>query len=262
MTIRELMRQVDVNRVVDAFILLDHHFSEENYENSFIERYQAIPKMRQIIQENIRFFAECTSNDDKELHTIFVMEIQDNEDYSEKWKKQIISFAICDKEAVAVLDKDFHVFDNEGEARVEHYGIDQAPMEKMVNYTIAQSSLEKLGKEICVAKILSELFFWGMFPKEREERVNELAESLQECINNIDEEELVDEKSFDEVMKKCDDELMLKMSEDEKAYYKAKDIFEEATKDIVRRYWNSTILETQQQYIEAIKTEYNGRTIL
>ena len=120
MTIRELMRQVDVNRVVDAFILLDHHFSEENYENSFIERYQAIPKMRQIIQENIRFFAECTSNDDKELHTIFVMEIQDNEDYSEKWKKQIISFAICDKEALAVLDKDFHVFDTEGEARIAH----------------------------------------------------------------------------------------------------------------------------------------------
>lgn len=148
--------------------------------------------MRQIIQENIRFFAECTSKDDKELYTIFVMEVQDSEDYSEKWKKKIISFAICDKEAVAVLDKDFHVFDNEGEARVEHYGIDQAPMEKMVNYTIAKSSLKKLGKEI----------------------------------------------------------------------YAAKDIFDEATKDIVRRYWHRTIFETQQQYIEAIKTEYNGRTIL
>ena len=156
------------------------------------------------------------------------------------------------------MDKDFHVFDNEGEARVEHYGIDQAPMEKMVNYTIAQSSLEKLGKEICVAKILSELFFWGMFPKQREKRVNELYESFK----NIDEEEFVDKKSFDEVMKKWDDELMLKMSEDEKAYYAAKDIFDEATEDIVRRYWHRTILETQQQYIEAIKTEYNGRTSL
>ena len=39
---------------------------------------------------------------------------------------------------------------------------------------------------------------------------------------NIDEEEFVDKKSFDEVMKKWDDELMLKMSEDEKAYYAAK----------------------------------------
>ena len=76
------------------------------------------------------------------------------------------------------------------------------------------------------------------------------------------EEEFVDKKSFDEVMKKWDDELMLKMSEDEKAYYAAKDIFDEATEDIVRRYWHRTILETQQQYIEAIKTEYNGRTSL
>ena len=258
MTIRELMRQVDVNRVVDAFILLDYHFSEENYENSFIEKYQAVPKIRQIIEDNIRLFAECTSNDDKKSYTIFVMEVQDSEDYSEKWKKKIISFAICDKEALAVLDKDFHVFDTEGEARVEHYGIDQAPMEKMVNYTIAQSSLKNLGKEICAAKILSELFFWGMFPKQREKRVNELYESFK----NIDEEEFVDKKSFDEVMKKWDDELMLKMSEDEKAYYAAKDIFDEATKDIVRRYRHRTILETQQQYIEAIKTEYNGRTSL
>ena len=259
MTIRELMRQVDVNRVVDAFILLDYHFSEENYENSFIEKYQAVPKIRQIIEDNIRLFAECTSNDDKKSYTIFVVEVQDSEDYSEKWKKKIISFAICDKEALAVLDKDFHVFDTEGEARVEHYGIDSVPMEKMVNYTIAQSSLEKLGKEICAAKILSELFFWGMLPKQREKRVNELCESLKECIENIDEEKVVDKKSFDEVMKKWDDELMLKMSEDEKAYYAAQDIFDEATNDIVRRYRHRIILETQQQYIEAIKGEYKGR---
>ena len=259
MTIRELVRQVDVNRVVDAFILLDYHFSEENYENSFIEKYQAVPKIRQIIEDNIRLFAECTSNDDKKSYTIFVVEVQDSEDYSEKWKKKIISFAICDKEALAVLDKDFHVFDTEGEARVEHYGIDSVPMEKMVNYTIAQSSLEKLGKEICAAKILSELFFWGMLPKQREKRVNELCESLKECIENIDEEKLVDKKSFDEVMKKWDDELMLKMSEDEKAYYAAQDIFDEATNDIVRRYRHRIILETQQQYIEAIKGEYKGR---
>ena len=259
MTIGELMGQVDVNRVVDAFILLDYHFSEDNYENSFIERYQAVPKIRQIIEENIRLFAECTSKDVKELYTIFVMEVQDSEDYSEKWKKKIISFAIRDKDAFAVLDKDFHVFDTEGEARIEHYGIDQEPMEKMVKYTIAQSSLEKLGKEICAAQILSELFFWGMLPKQREKRVNELCESLKECIENIDEEKLVDKKSFDEVMKKWDDELMLKMSEDEKAYYAAQDIFDEATNDIVRRYRHRINLETQQQYIEAIKGEYKGR---
>ena len=41
MTVQELMSQVDVNRVVDAFLLLDYHFSENNYENTFFEKYEA-----------------------------------------------------------------------------------------------------------------------------------------------------------------------------------------------------------------------------
>ena len=32
-TVKELMQQVDVSRVVDAFLLLDYGFSEDNYEH-------------------------------------------------------------------------------------------------------------------------------------------------------------------------------------------------------------------------------------
>ena len=50
MTIKELMTQVDLNRVMDAFLLLDYNFSAENFENSFIEKYEAVPKLRKIIE--------------------------------------------------------------------------------------------------------------------------------------------------------------------------------------------------------------------
>lgn len=59
MTIKELMRDVNVNRVADAFLLLDYNFSESNYESSFFEKFQAIPSIRHVIEHNVRLLAEC-----------------------------------------------------------------------------------------------------------------------------------------------------------------------------------------------------------
>ena len=256
MKIKELMAQVDLNRVADAFLLLDYNFSAENFENSFIEKYEAVPKLRKIIEENIRLFAECTANDDIVPHTIFIMYSQDGENYENQWKKRFSGFAICDEEALSVIDKDFHIFDDEGEARLLHYSFDNASMQDMVNYSIAQSSLNELGKEICVAKILSELFFWGVFPKEREKEVSKLYESFSKP---IDEKELVDSKVVEDKMREIEEQLMLNMSDDEKAYYLAKERFEEETEDIIERYWHKVKDDIHKQYIDAIKAEYKGR---
>lgn len=256
MTIKELMAQVDANRVTDAFLLLDYNFSAENFENSFIEKYEAVPKLRKILEENIRLFAECTANDDAVAHTIFIMYSQEDEDYENQWRKKFYCFATRDEEVLPVIDKDFHIFDNEGEALVLHYGIDNAPMQEMANYVIAQASLNGLGKEICVAKILSELFFWGAFPKEREKAVNELYESANEP---IDEKALADSKAFKEKMREYEEQLMLNMSDDEKAYKLAKERFEKETEDIIHRYWHRVKDEIHKQYIDAIREEYKGR---
>lgn len=256
MTIKELMAQADVNRVTDAFLLLDYNFSAENFENSFVEKYEAIPKLRKIIEENIRLFAECTPSDDVVPHTIFIMYTVDDEDYENQWKKSFSCFAICDEEALPVIDKDFHIFDDEGEAEVSHYCIDNVPMQEMANYVIAKSSLSEFGKEICVAKILSELLFWGAFPKEREKAVNELYERVHEP---IDEKTLLDSKSFKEKMREYREGLILNMSDDKRAYYLAKERFEEETKNILQRYRHGVNDEIHKQYINAIKVEYKGR---
>lgn len=256
MTIKELMSQVDVNRVADAFFLIDYWFSESNYKNNFFEKYEAVPKLRKIIEENIRLFAECTANDDTVPYTIFIMYDQDDEDYENQWKKIFSGFAICDEEALSIIDKDFHIFDDDGEATLQHYSFDNASMQDMVNYSVAQSSLNELGKESCVAKILSELFFWGAFPMEREKAVNELYENANKP---IDAKELVDSKVVEDKMREIEEQIMLNMSDDEKAYYLAKERFEEETEDIIKRYWHKVKDEIQKQYIDAIRAEYKGR---
>lgn len=198
MKIRELMEQAEPERVIDAFLLIDYIFSAENSENTLIEKFKSIPKLREFIKENIRLFAECVINNDAELYTIFII-LTPGDDYEEQHRKELSAFAICDEEALKAVDKDFHIFDDEGEATIPHYSFDNAPIKEMANYTIAQSSLDELGVEICAAKILSELFYWGVSPEQREKNIKELYERLSKP---IDKKELVDSKTFKEVMRK------------------------------------------------------------
>ena len=124
MRVKELMEQVDIDRVTDAFILIDYFFSVDNYENTFIEKYKAVADFREMIRTNIQLFAECTPDDNIEPHTIFIIETTDSEDYEKQWKKSLSAFAICDEEVLSVIDEDFHISDNEGEAQIAHYAFD------------------------------------------------------------------------------------------------------------------------------------------
>ena len=139
--------------------------------------------MKKIIEENIRIFTECKPNEDTVPHTIFIMYNKDDEDYDNLGKKVFSCFATCDEDVLQVLEKDFHIFDNKGEAVVKHYCFDDAPMRDMVNYIIAEASIKEFGKEICVAKILSDLFFWGVLPEDRERKIEKLYEDLEKPID-------------------------------------------------------------------------------
>ena len=255
MTIKELMAQVEPERVSDAFLLIDYTFSAENFENTLLEKHKSIPKLKEVLKENIRLFAECIPNDNAEPYTIFIMLTPSN-DYEEQHKKELSTFAICDTEMIPVIDKDFHIFDNKGEATISHYGFDSTLMQDMANYTIAKSSLDEFGAEICAAKILSELFFWGWLPEQREKAIEDLHERLSKP---IDKKELVDSKPLEELMREHEEEFLLYMSEDEKAYHLAKKRFKDDTEDIRKRYSLSVREKIHKQYIDAIKTEYKNR---
>lgn len=256
MTVKELMEQVDVNRVVDAFLLLDYRFSEDNYENTFFEKYKAIPKLRKIIEENIRLFKECIPEDDTDPCTIFIQYNQDGDNYEESWKKSFAGFLIHDNEVLPVIDKDFHLFDNLGEVEVTHYSFDHVSMNEMANYVIAEFSIKEIGKEICAAHLLSDMFFWGAFPCDREKRVNKLNESLD---RQATEEELVTSKEFKEEMKSYREELLQEMSDDKREYFLAKERFEKDTEEIRMRYVQKVNSEIHQSYIDAIRKEYKSR---
>ena len=56
MTIKELMEQVDTDRVTEAFLLTYYLFQHDCYDLSISEKFNAIPKIRELIRYNINSF--------------------------------------------------------------------------------------------------------------------------------------------------------------------------------------------------------------
>lgn len=256
MIIKELMEQVNADRVTEAFMLVNYIFMSDYNELTVAEKFLAIPKMKEIISDNIKLFRECQLNKNAEEYTVFIMYDLDSEDYENKEKKSFSCYAICDKDAYSVLDKTFSLYSDDGEVNLNHYSFDHEKICDIAAYNIAKSSIDKLGMEICAAKILSDIFFWGFYPEDREERVVDLMEKLEE---SHDESEYISEEEFDKHMAKIDDEMKQAMTDDEKAYYAAKERFDAETEDIVRSYWKKTCIEIEKQHIAAIKEEYRER---
>ena len=250
MNIKELMAGVDVTRVIDAFLLMDFSFSASNYENTFLEKYDALPALKKVIEENIHLFAQCKQNTDTKPCTIFIFYNLDGDDYENQNKKSFVSIAVDDDDVFPILDRDFHMFDDEGEVRLQYYAYNHISMNEMANYTIAKNSIEQFGKEVCAAHILSEIFFWGLFPEDREEKVNALEEKIEKSMY---EKEYTEKEVHDMLDEDFD------MSDDEKLYYEEKQKFEEKTKGVINRYVAKINDEIHQEYIHAVRQEYSSR---
>lgn len=250
MNIKELMAEVDVDRVIDAFLLMDFSMSVNNHENTFLEKYDALPVLKKVIEENIHLFAQCKQNTDTNPCTIFIFYNLDGDDYENQNKKSFASFVVEDEDVFPILDKDFHMFDDKGEATLPYYSYDNVSMNEMANYAIAKSSIEKFGKEICVAHILSEIFFWGLFPEDREEKINALEEKIEKSMY---EKEYTEKEVHDMLDEDFD------MSDDEKMYYVEKQKFEEKIKPIMNRYIAKSNDEIHKEYIRAVREEFSAR---
>ena len=94
------------------------HTRRDYNELTVAEKFLAIPKMKEIISDNIKLFRECQLNENAEEYTVFIMYDLDSEDYENKEKKSFSCYAICDKDAYSVLDKTFSLYCDDGEVNL------------------------------------------------------------------------------------------------------------------------------------------------
>lgn len=68
-------------------MLVNYIFMSDYNELTVAEKFLAIPKMKEIILDNIKLFRECQLNENAEEYTVFIMYDLDSEDYENKEKK-------------------------------------------------------------------------------------------------------------------------------------------------------------------------------
>lgn len=178
MTINELMKQVDVDRVTEAFMLVNWIFKSDDYEFNIVEKFKAISKIRDVIRESITLFRECVPSKNPDGFTVFISEDLTGKDFENEETTEISCYRVNDEDAMAVLEKDFCLFTGRSEIVLERYSFDHEDACEMANYIIAKSSIDKLGKELCAAKIFSDMFFWGLHPERRKNNVDRLIERM------------------------------------------------------------------------------------
>lgn len=253
MTIKELMGQVDADKVTEAFVLVNWTFKPDNYEYTIAQKFRAISKMRDVIRANLEAFRTCIPNDATKECTVFIIENQTGENFENQKETDLSCYKVYDEEAISVLDKEFCIYTDDSEIHLPRYGFVYEDVCDIANYNIAKFSIEKLGKELCVAKIFSDMFFWGNYTGERKENMNSLKEQLN---MSADKKEYVSLEEFEQHIRKLGDEIRQKMSDDERAYYFAKDKFTKEIKEIKRRYWKKVVRQVEKQHIAVIKEEY------
>lgn len=160
MTINELMKQVDVDQVTEAFMLVNWIFKSDDYEFNIVEKFKAISKIRDVIRENITLFRECVPSKKTDGFTVFISEDLTGKDFENEEATEISCYGVNDEDTMAVLEENFCLFTDRSEIALERYSFDYEDICKIANYVIAKSSIDKLGKELCAAKIFSDMFFW------------------------------------------------------------------------------------------------------
>lgn len=257
MTVQELFTCVDVEDVLHAYLLIDYHFSKDNDRQTLRQKVEAVNGLREIIINNVNDFKTCTPAEEEHRETLFIMEIPGRE-YGEDDLKELTGFVVYDDQIEHNLEKDFHLFGDDGELRIEHYGFDMMMVEELAACRIAKESIYKLGAAICASYILSEIFFFGFDKDEREQYINEIYADLDKANQEIENGECVSAEELFEEMKK---DLYKDETEDEFQYRQAKEEFDQKVQDIETRYRKKVTEEIHKQYVDAIRKEYKDRIL-
>ncbi len=262
MNVQELFRKADPERVFYGYTLIRPVF-EDLDAISKEEQTLGYVKLKGYIAEACEQIQTCNlETSEEDASTIFVMK-RSSLTYGESYMGELESRVIKDREAFDVLDKNFRIWDDQGDVKLSFYSVDFTSIKKLAGYTIADESVSHVGINICCAAILRPLFFWGFTEAKRRERYKELIESLKEIEERSDEKNYKEKKdgeqSFDEFMEELERRYPVDWSDDEKEHIRLEKEFKNSVKDIEKRHIEKIVKEDHEAFIAAVKCEYKKR---
>lgn len=252
MMIQELFQQAESNHVEEAYFL-QHKVFESYEKHSLYEKIEAVMRIKKHIREHVIRLATCNISRE-EPQTVFIIELP-CECYEDKGKTEITLFSIFDDEAHQKVRRDFSLWTENGECRIERYGIDMSKPESIAGYHIARKSVEMLGITACCVEILYELFEFGYSDESREKNIQELYDRIKEAEKDIEEgkfysHEEVFEQLWEEMLGNC-------KNTDEREHMILKREYESKVEKIERRYTQKILKANHKKIIEMIRDEYS-----
>ena len=248
MTVKDLLVEVDMNRLIEAFLLTDYRFCRDNRESSLCDRVALVPKMADVIRN---FVSEINLNDFKpvgEPSTLFIFEIPLTE-YEDKGEVIYDIFFIEDKLAYEEMS-----VKKSGEYEtLDHFEVDYIETDEFLNFQVAEYSINEFGKEICAAFILSHMLRMGRTIEERQVNIQKFNDELD------GKKEWLDPVSIEEFLDEMDRLFTEGMSEEEKLYHQMKDEFDNKTREFRRNYSNIKDEENHRKLTDGIYGEYRRR---
>lgn len=254
MITQEIFKKADVENVFNAYILIRPVFDDLD-RHTMQEKVMALKGLRKHINEVCTQIATCDIDTTDESKTLFVIG-RTRTGWAESYIQDLECFSTKDKDAIEAVKKDFTMWNDDGEVRLDFYGLDFVSLPVLAGYRIAKKSVLEQGTDVCCAVILHDLFLWGITEDQHKKSLKELVNKLKEA-----EEDLLHNRtiSHEELWAELEKDFLNKGTEDEKEHYRLEREYHNKVKEIEERHMMSIINKDHQRFIDIVRDEYSDR---
>ena len=201
MTVKELFKKADPTIVFYAYIMLEPVYDEYK-EYDVQTKAEGLEELRNKLLDNIQLIVNAKDNiNEVEPGTIFVMERKSTE-YDRPFESYTEAFLVKDEEVCDKVDKDFTIWNDNGDCITKHYAFDFVPLQTIANYNVAKESVRHMGIETCCAAILNEVCFWGLTESTRTEYLGRENNDMNYCIDFDNAISTADEETLSRFLEK------------------------------------------------------------
>ena len=254
MTIQQLFKKADTETVFHAYTLIRPVFDEFD-NHTMQEKARVLKEFRKHIEEVCNQFANCEPEIDKRAKTLFVIG-RTHIKWGESYLQDIECFTTYDDEAASDVKTNFTMWNDDGEGRLNYYGIDFDAISVIAGYSIAAPSVIEQGIDVCCAAILQELFTWGLTSEQRKDSFDDLSEKLKEAEIDVENGRTI---SAEELLDHFDEEFMKDATDDEKEHHRLRREYEKSVREIEHRYSEGILTKDHQRFIDIVRSEYGDR---
>lgn len=194
MKIKELCLKCDKDKVYDEYT--KYYTIIEDYEKDRFSEDELLIIYKKFKDKFFKLIDTISSYEkDEKSDMLFFIAKQTNSDFENPYV-YYTPFLINKEDLKNNGYKNFTLWNDEGEVRIEHYAYDFYPLKKISQIDIAIDTIENFDINLITAIFLEEIIFMGLDEQSIEARQEEITNELKQALDELKEEECIDADVF------------------------------------------------------------------